>query len=56
VLWEGYISILISSHERIKEEDDELIWSMNPIRSSYSPNLGYKVIYEGVVNEELIWW
>jgi hypothetical protein len=31
----------------IKEEDDELIWSKNPIGCSYTPKLGYKVLSEG---------
>jgi hypothetical protein len=37
-MWEGYITSLRTSHDRIKEEDNEMVWLRNKTRGTYSPN------------------
>jgi hypothetical protein len=44
IIWEEYIVTLITIHVKIKDDEDELIWSMHPIRIMYTPKLGYKVL------------
>ena len=43
-LWDNYCHVLKNSHVRIKEDEDEFVWSMNPIYQGvgYTLNLRYK--------------
>ena len=42
--WEACISILSLSHLRIKDDEDELIWSKNHVRGIYTPKVGYHAL------------
>ena len=52
-VWNGYISILKSSHVRLSNADDCLIWHLSKT-SKYSPKVRYaELIYREV---DLKWW
>jgi hypothetical protein len=42
-IWENYILKLKSIHVRLKDEEDSLIWSLNPL-GTYTPKEGYKAL------------
>jgi hypothetical protein len=46
MIWETYQTTLKYRHVRIKEFDDELVWSKNLVRGQYSPKLGYSSLKE----------
>ena len=52
-LWNGYLSILKSSHARISIEDDTLVWNLSK-SGKYRPKEGYAQL----MNRELEhnWW
>lgn len=43
--WEAYIGNLNASHVRIRDAEDELIWSKNPTLGNYIARLVYKVMF-----------
>jgi hypothetical protein len=43
--WKRYTDLLIDNNVRLKEEEDQLIWSLNPV-GAYVPRLGYKALVE----------
>jgi hypothetical protein len=47
LVWEKYIASLRSSHVRLEDVEDELIWSKNPTRGVYTPKVGYRDLCEG---------
>jgi len=47
---------LKSSHVRIKEEDDSLVWTRKPILEFYVPILGYKAMFGDERPEKIQWW
>ena len=36
----------VSSHIKLIDQEDELVWSQNLVGGMYTPKLGYKVIME----------
>ena len=42
--WEACISILSLSHLRIKDDEDDLIWSKNHVKWIYTPKVGYHAL------------
>lgn len=54
--WKSYIQVLIESHIRLREEEDELIWAISKT-GQYSPKLGYnKLIEEKNPDSHRSWW
>jgi hypothetical protein len=53
--WKRYIDILKDSNVRIREDDDQLVWSLNPI-GTYVPKIGYKALVEEGREEQHVWW
>ena len=45
-----------NSHIRLSDREDELLWSINPVRGSYLPKLGYKVLGEEEAYPRNHWW
>jgi hypothetical protein len=41
--WDRYVGSLKSSFVRIKDKEDTLVWSLNPIRD-YAPREGYRAL------------
>jgi hypothetical protein len=55
--WSNYISLLRSTHVRIKdEEEDEPIWSKNTAMGRYTPKTGYMALCEDRLVEMSCWW
>jgi hypothetical protein len=54
-IWECYTQKLRSCFINLNDEEDQLIWSLNPI-GNYEPRLGYKALaIEGNENPQS-WW
>lgn len=54
-LRDNYLLKLKSSHVRLKEEENSLIWSLNPL-GSYTPKDGYKALTTQSDMEVQWWW
>ena len=49
--WKSYTDALKDSNVKIREEDDQLLWSVN-LSGTYVPNLGYRTLAEeGLVGQ-----
>jgi hypothetical protein len=46
---------LKDNNVRIREEDDQLLWSLNP-SGDYVPKVGYKALVEEGREEQHEWW
>jgi hypothetical protein len=53
--WNIYIFSLQSSHIRITEEEDELVWKKSPL-GNYTPKLGYISLNIDLQQREPTWW
>jgi hypothetical protein len=43
--WQRYKDTLKDNNVKIREDDDQLVWSLNPI-GTYVPKIGYKALDE----------
>lgn len=55
-IWERYLASLRSSHVRIHDTNDELIWTKNVVDKCYTSKLGYLVLREGGQGQESPYW
>jgi hypothetical protein len=53
--WKSYIDALKDRNVKIGEEDDQLLWSLNPT-GTYVPKLGYRALVEEGLEGQPIWW
>jgi hypothetical protein len=55
-IWKDYIDNLRKRCINLNDEDDEILWSLNPYRG-YEMKVGYKALTsEGIENPPLWWW
>ena len=52
-MWNGYLAIPKSSHARLSNEDDALVWNLSK-SGKYTPKEGYAQLMHREV--EHIWW
>ena len=52
-MWNDYLAILESSHVRLSNEDDALVWNLSKT-GKYSPKEGYAQLMHRDVDH--IWW
>jgi hypothetical protein len=53
--WKGYTKVLKDNNVKIQEDDDQLIWSLNP-SGTYVPKLGYRALAEEGLEGQQAWW
>jgi hypothetical protein len=51
--WKTYTDALKDNNVKIREDDDQLLWSLDPTRT-YVPKLGYKALTEE--GRDKVWW
>jgi hypothetical protein len=55
-VWKSYIDALKDKNFKIREDDDQLLWSLNPT-GTYVPKLGYiELVEEGLEGQHVWWW
>lgn len=54
--WNEYIRALQSSHIRLVDREDSLVWTNNVTGGLYTPRLGYLVIREEEKTPYPPWW
>jgi hypothetical protein len=52
---QGYTEFLKDINDRIREQDDHLVWSLNPL-VVYLPKIRYKSLVEEGKEEHVWWW
>ena len=55
IIWNNYVALLISSHVRISNEDDQLVWSYSKT-GKYTPKAGYFYLIEDRNDLDYSWW
>jgi hypothetical protein len=53
--WKAYIVYLRKCNIILNDDEDELIWSLNPT-GGYEPKFGYKALALEGIDQPLIWW
>jgi hypothetical protein len=53
--WKRYTNLLIAINVRLKEKEDQLIWSLNQTGANV-PRLGYKALAKEGREAKQIWW
>jgi hypothetical protein len=54
-VWKSYTDALKDSNVKLGEDEDQLLWSLNPSRT-YAPKLGYRALVEEGLVGQLVWW
>jgi len=52
---ERYTNLIIDNSVRLKEEENHLIWSLNPT-GAYIPKIDYKALAKEGREDQQIWW